>query len=89
MLKLLTLCTSYREIEKRGVTEEGIYRISGILGEIRQLKSAFDECKFFQISTRLGTDRIFGYFQYQPTIRLLPFPALLSGPVRFTTYLAG
>lgn len=33
----------FREIEKRGILEEGIYRVSGILGEIRRLKSAFDE----------------------------------------------
>ena len=25
--------------------EEGIYRVNGIVGEIRRLKSAFDECK--------------------------------------------
>ena len=26
--------------------EEGIYRVNGIVGEIRRLKSAFDECKY-------------------------------------------
>ncbi|KAL5256100.1 hypothetical protein ACHWQZ_G011343 [Mnemiopsis leidyi] len=33
----------FRQIERRGVMEEGIYRVNGIVGEIRRLKSAFDE----------------------------------------------
>ena len=35
--------TLRREIESRGLTEEGIYRVPGVVGEIRRLKSAFDE----------------------------------------------
>ena len=47
----------HRQIERRGVMEEGIYRVNGIVGEIRRLKSAFDECKYLVQEKRSVDDR--------------------------------
>ena len=34
-----------REIEKRGLEEVGIYRLSGATSDVRKLKQAFEESK--------------------------------------------
>lgn len=37
------------EVEKRGIDEVGIYRISGVATDIQALKAAFDSSKPFRI----------------------------------------
>jgi len=39
----LVVISCIKEIEKRGIDEVGIYRVSGIASEIKSLKTAFDE----------------------------------------------
>ena len=55
--------------------EEGIYRVNGIVGEIRRLKSAFDECKYLVQEKRSVDDR---FWVESPGKLLVPQNFLIS-----------
>ena len=41
------------EVEKRGIEEVGIYRVSGVASEIQALKEAFDTCKLCLLQNKV------------------------------------
>lgn len=55
------------EVEKRGIDEVGIYRISGVATDIQALKTAFDTSKTLFSSRHLDlrTDNSFFYQHYE------------------------
>lgn len=42
-----------KEVERRGVKEVGIYRVSGLSSDIQRLKRAFESSKLFLINNKM------------------------------------